>query len=223
MSELLAKVATRHVKPSYTEVAVGDTVRVYTRIKEGEKERTQYFEGLVIRRRGGIGPNGSFTVRRIASGVGVERNFPLHSPLIQQIKVQRGAKTRRATLYTMRGLTGKAARLTEIPVKQADRDREHPWPKRYGVSVKPPEAPLAEDEKAETPQAPPKAKGDKSDDEQDDAAAKAEKTQAVAKQDAKDQPSKEVKEAAKGADAEPKKGDTKTEAKTDAKKDGPKT
>ncbi len=134
MSKLLQKIQTHYVKPSYTDVKVGDTVRVYTRIKEGEKERTQYFEGLVIRRRGGIGTSATFTVRRIASGVGVERTFVLHSPLIERIQIQRGAKVRRATLYTMRGLTGKAARLTEKPVRQADRDvAEHAWRTEFGI------------------------------------------------------------------------------------------
>lgn len=153
MNELLAKISARHVKPKFTEVKVGDTVRVYTRIKEGEKERTQYFEGLVIRRRGGIGPNASFSVRRIASGIGVERTFPLHSPLIERVQIQRGAKVRRATLYTMRGLTGKAARLTELPVKQADRETEHPWLAKFGVTPAPePAADEANtDKKAEAP------------------------------------------------------------------------
>jgi large subunit ribosomal protein L19 len=135
VSELLAKTAARYVKPKFTDVASGDTVRVYTRIKEGDKERTQYFEGVVIRRRGGIGPNASFTVRR-GTGVGVERTFPLHSPVIERIEVQRGAKVRKAQIHYLRGRTGKAARLTEQPVKQADRDLEHPWPERYGVVAK---------------------------------------------------------------------------------------
>jgi large subunit ribosomal protein L19 len=111
-------------------------VRVYTRIKEGDKERTQYFEGLVIRRKGGIGPSGTFTVRRIASGVGVERTFPVHSPVIERVVVNRGAKTRRATLYTIRGLTGKAARLTEQPVDKKSREIDHPWPHQYKVEHK---------------------------------------------------------------------------------------
>lgn len=136
MSDLLAKVSARYVKPKFTDVKSGDTVRVYTRIKEGDKERTQFFEGVVIRRRGGIGTGASFTVRRIASGVGVERTFPLHSPTIERIQIQRGAKVRRAQLHYLRGRTGKAARLTEQPAKQADRDREHPWPKRFHVEHK---------------------------------------------------------------------------------------
>lgn len=133
MSDLLTNISARYVKPAFTEVKVGDTVRVYTRIKEGDKERTQYFEGLVIRRHGGVGSQGSFTVRRIASGVGVERTFPVHSPLIERIVIQRGAKVRRARLYTIRGLTGKAARLTEQPVDRKAREVDHPWIGRYPV------------------------------------------------------------------------------------------
>lgn len=139
MPNLLTKIAAHSVKPKFTEVAVGDTVRVYTRIKEGEKERTQYFEGLVIRRRGGIGPNASFTVRRIASGVGVERTFPVHAPTVERIVLQRTAKVRRATLYTMRGLTGKAARLTEKKLDKKARQIEHPWIKKYGITVAKPQ------------------------------------------------------------------------------------
>ncbi len=134
MSELLTKISARSVKPRYTEVKVGDTVRVFTRIQEGEKTRTQYFDGLIIRRRGGVGPDASFTVRRIASGVGVERTFALHSPTIEKIEILRTAKVRRARLYTMRGLTGKAARLTEKKVDRDARDIEHPWSERYGLS-----------------------------------------------------------------------------------------
>lgn len=111
----------------FTDVEPGDRVRVYTTVKEGNKERTQYFEGLVIRRRGGIGPEATFTVRRISSGVGVERVFPLHSPKITRIAVQRAAKVRRAKLHYMRDRSGKAARMKEVPVKQADRETIHPW------------------------------------------------------------------------------------------------
>lgn len=148
MSELLTKISARSVKPRYTEVAVGDTIRVFTRIQEGEKTRTQYFDGLIIRRRGGVGPNASFTVRRIASGVGVERTFALHSPTIEKIEILRTAKVRRARLYTMRGLTGKAARLTEKKVDREARDIEHPWTERYGLTSEEPEATASPEEAA---------------------------------------------------------------------------
>jgi large subunit ribosomal protein L19 len=101
----------------------GDTVRVHVRVVEGEKERTQLFEGIVIRKRG-EGGRASFTVRRISYGVGVERTFPLHSPRIERIDVVRHAKVRRSKLYYLRGLAGKAARLKEkrtvaVPVTAA--------------------------------------------------------------------------------------------------------
>lgn len=90
----------------------GDTVRVSVKVVEGEKERLQAFEGVVIRKRGG-GTGASFTVRRISYGVGVERTFPLHSPRIDKIQVTRHSRVRRSKLYYLRGLVGKAARLKE--------------------------------------------------------------------------------------------------------------
>ena len=95
----------------------GDTVRVSVKVVEGEKERVQAVEGVVIRRRGG-GAGASFTVRRISYGVGVERTFPLHSPRIDRIQVVRRATVRRSKLYYLRGLAGKAARLKERRVVQ---------------------------------------------------------------------------------------------------------
>ena len=92
--------------------APGDTVRVLVKVVEGEKERTQLFEGIVIRRRG-EGARASFTVRRISYGVGVERTFPLHSPRIDRIEVVRTGRVRRSKLYYLRALAGKAARLKE--------------------------------------------------------------------------------------------------------------
>jgi len=90
----------------------GDTVRVHVKVVEGEKERLQAFEGVVIRRRG-EGVRASFTVRRISYGVGVERTFPLHSPRIERVDVVRRGRVRRSKLYYLRGLAGKAARLRE--------------------------------------------------------------------------------------------------------------
>ena len=90
----------------------GDTVRVNVRVKEGEKERLQAFEGVVIARRGS-GVSASFTVRKISNGVGVERIFPLHSPMLGDITVVRRGLVRRAKLYYLRNVTGKAARIRE--------------------------------------------------------------------------------------------------------------
>lgn len=91
----------------------GDTLRVHVRIIEGTRERIQVFEGVVIKRRGG-GVSETFTVRKISSGVGVERTFPLHTPRIEKIEVKRRGKIRRAKLYYLRSLRGKAARIQEI-------------------------------------------------------------------------------------------------------------
>jgi large subunit ribosomal protein L19 len=90
----------------------GDTVKVHVKIKEGEKERIQVFEGIVIRKRRGAS-RASFTVRKVSYGVGVERIFPTHSPAIDHIEVIQKGKVRRAKLYYLRGLRGKAARIRE--------------------------------------------------------------------------------------------------------------
>lgn len=94
------------------EFRAGDTLRVNVRVREGEKERIQAFEGVCIGRKHG-GVNETFTVRKISSGVGVERIFPLHSPMVESIKVMRRGRVRRAKLYYLRNLRGKAARIKE--------------------------------------------------------------------------------------------------------------
>lgn len=94
------------------EFGSGDTVRVHARVVEGDKERIQVFEGVVIRHRN-KGLVSNFTVRKIASGVGVERTFPVNSPRVDKIEVVRRGKVRRKNLYYLRGLTGKAARIKE--------------------------------------------------------------------------------------------------------------
>lgn len=91
----------------------GDTLKVYVKVIEGTRERIQLFEGVVIKRRGG-GISETFTVRKISYGVGVERTFPLHSPKLDKIEVARRGKVRRAKLYYLRNLRGKAARIKEI-------------------------------------------------------------------------------------------------------------
>ena len=111
--EILNEIENRHFKSELPDFRVGDTVRVGVRVVEGNRERTQEFEGVVIRRRSS-GINENFTLRRIAShGIGVERTFLLHSPRLDTIKIVRQGKVRRAKLYYLRGLTGKAARIKE--------------------------------------------------------------------------------------------------------------
>ena len=102
---------------------IGDTVDVHTRILEGEKERIQIFNGVVIAR-AGSGSRETFTVRRVVSGEGVERKFPLHSPKVAKIEVKRSGVVRRAKLYFLRDRIGKAVRLKERRVDQAKRDVE---------------------------------------------------------------------------------------------------
>ncbi|EOA9143110.1 50S ribosomal protein L19 [Staphylococcus aureus] len=108
--EAVTKTQLRTDLPSFRP---GDTLRVHVRIIEGTRERIQVFEGIVIKRRGG-GVSETFTVRKISSGVGVERTFPLHTPKIEKIEVKRRGKVRRAKLYYLRSLRGKAARIQEI-------------------------------------------------------------------------------------------------------------
>jgi len=98
--------------------APGDTVRVHVRVIEGEKERVQVFEGVIIRRRG-EGARASFTVRRVSYGVGVERTFPLHSPRVERIQVMKSGHVRRSKLFYLRARSGKAARLREKRTVQA--------------------------------------------------------------------------------------------------------
>ncbi|OHA67538.1 MAG: 50S ribosomal protein L19 [Candidatus Wildermuthbacteria bacterium RIFCSPHIGHO2_02_FULL_45_25] len=99
------------LKENIPDIRPGDTVRVYQRIKEGDKERIQLFEGIVIAEKHGTGITGTITVRRISSGVGVERIFPLHSPVIEKIEVVKRSKVRRAKLYYLRDAKGRKARL----------------------------------------------------------------------------------------------------------------
>ena len=98
----------------------GDTVRVHVRVREGDKERIQIFEGVVIGMHRG-GTRASFTVRKVSFGQGVERIFPLHSPTIQKVEVMRSAKVRRAKLYYLRDLKGKAARMKDSGKPQSEK------------------------------------------------------------------------------------------------------
>ena len=113
---IIEKLLAKTKRSDIPQFAPGDSVRVHVKIKEGDKERLQAFEGVVISR--SRGPQASFTVRKISFGHGVERIFPLHSKVIDRVEVMRSSKVRRAKLYYLRGLKGKAARLKDV-------DREH--------------------------------------------------------------------------------------------------
>ncbi|MCM2267809.1 MAG: 50S ribosomal protein L19 [Elusimicrobiales bacterium] len=103
----------------------GDSVKVYTKVVEGDSERIQIFDGVVLARRGS-GISESFTVRKVSYGVGVERVFPLHSPRIEKIEVVKVGKVRRSKIYYLRGLSGKAARLDEVEQQEAAAPKAEP-------------------------------------------------------------------------------------------------
>ena len=113
MSNIIKEIEAEQLKATVDQFEVGDTVKVYGKIKEGNRERIQVFEGVVIERAGG-GISETFTVRKMSSGIGVERKFPLHSPIIEKIEVVRNGKVRRNKLTYLRGRSGKSARLKEI-------------------------------------------------------------------------------------------------------------
>ena len=110
---IIEQINNENIKTEVPKFNVGDTVKVSFKVIEGTRERIQAYEGIVIAKRGG-GISETFTVRRISFGVGVERTFPLHSPKVTDIKVVKKGAVRRAKLYYLRGLTGKAAKVKEI-------------------------------------------------------------------------------------------------------------
>ncbi len=110
--DIIKSIEHEQLKNKIPDLKVGDTVRVHQRIKEGNRERIQVFEGIIIKKQGG-GVNATFTVRRIAYGVGVEKTFLVHSPLVEKVEVVRVGKARRAKLYYLRNRTGKAAKTKE--------------------------------------------------------------------------------------------------------------
>ncbi|TYC50076.1 50S ribosomal protein L19 [Weissella muntiaci] len=109
---LLEKLTASQLRTDIPEFRAGDSVRVHARIVEGSRERVQLFEGVVIKRKG-TGIQATYTVRKISNGVGVERTFPIHSPRVDKIEVVRYGRVRRAKLYYLRALHGKAARIPE--------------------------------------------------------------------------------------------------------------
>lgn len=113
MHKLIQEITKEQLRTDLPEFRAGDTVRVHVKVVEGTRERIQLFEGVVIRRRG-TGISETFTVRKISYGVAVERTFPVHTPRIDKIDVVRRGKVRRAKLYYLRNLRGKAARIKEI-------------------------------------------------------------------------------------------------------------
>lgn len=113
MNSVIKQIEERALRKDLPQLRPGDTVRLNVKVVEGEKERIQAFEGIVIKMNGGSS-RANFTVRKVSYGVGVERTFPLHSPRLEKIQVLSRGKVRRARLYYLRGLSGKAARLENI-------------------------------------------------------------------------------------------------------------
>ncbi len=116
MSEIIKSIEAKQLRTDLPEFHVGDTVRVFVKVVEGNRERLQAFEGTVLARRNGSCRE-TFTVRRMSYGIGVERTFPLHSPRVDHIEIIRSGKVRRAKLYYLRGLQGKAAKIKEASRK----------------------------------------------------------------------------------------------------------
>ena len=111
--EIIKSIEQEQLKPEVDKFRVGDTVRVYGKIKEGNRERIQVFEGIVLKRQGGSNRE-TFTVRKFSNGVGVEKTWPLHSPNVEKIEVVRHGKVRRAKLNYLRGRVGKRAKVKEL-------------------------------------------------------------------------------------------------------------
>ena len=113
MSEIIRSIEAKQLRTDIHAIAIGDTVKVMVKVVEGKTERLQAFEGVVIAKRNGS-IRETFTVRRVSYGIGVERTFPLHSPRVDHIEIIRRGKVRRAKLYYLRGLQGKAAKIKDV-------------------------------------------------------------------------------------------------------------
>jgi len=132
----LSRIEKRFLKPQAPAFEVGDTVRVHVKVIEGEKERVQVFEGVVIRKKGGSNRE-TFSVRKVSYGVGVERIFPVHSPFLEKVEVVRSGRVRRAKLYYLRTRRGRAARIAEQTLDaRAERKTHEPVAEGSDVSAK---------------------------------------------------------------------------------------
>ena len=113
MNDIIKSIEEAQLKSDMTPFSVGDTIKVYAKVKEGNRERTQVFEGTVIKRQNGSNRE-TFTVRKSSNGIGVEKTWPLHSPIVEKIEVTRRGKVRRAKLYYLRDRVGKKAKVKEL-------------------------------------------------------------------------------------------------------------
>ena len=147
--DIIKSIEHEQLENKIPEIKVGNTVRVHVKIKEGNKERIQVFEGIVIKKQGG-GVNETFTVRKISYGVGVEKTFLIHSPLVEKVEVVRVGKARRAKLYYLRERTGKASKTKEMVGARIENKMitiKEDLVEEPAVET----APVAEEAKAETP------------------------------------------------------------------------
>ncbi len=112
-NEIIKNIESEQLKAEVPQFHVGDTVKVYGKIKEGNRERIQVFEGVVLKKQGGSN-RATFTVRKISGGIGVEKTWPLHSPNVEKVEIVRRGKVRRAKLFYLRGRSGKAAKVKEL-------------------------------------------------------------------------------------------------------------
>lgn len=142
--DIIKSIEHEQLKNRIPELKVGDTVKVHQRIKEGNRERIQVFEGIIIKKQGG-GVNATFTVRRVAYGVGVEKTFLVHSPMIEKVELVRVGKARRAKLYYLRDRIGKAAKTKEDVAARIE-NREIVIKEEVTEEVAPEEAPAIETE-----------------------------------------------------------------------------
>jgi len=142
--DIIKSIEHEQLKNKIPELKVGDTVKVHQRIKEGNRERIQVFEGIIIKKQGG-GVNATFTVRRVAYGVGVEKTFLVHSPMLEKVELVRVGKARRAKLYYLRDRVGKAAKTRENVGARIE-DKEITVKEDVSIETAPEEAPAIETE-----------------------------------------------------------------------------
>ena len=127
MSEIIRSIEQKQLRTDLPKISIGDTVRVWVKVVEGSRERLQAFEGVVIAMRNG-GVRETFTVRRVSYGIGVERTFPMHSPRVDHVEIIRSGKVRRAKLYYLRNLQGKAAKLRKLSACKTEGKKSSVFP-----------------------------------------------------------------------------------------------
>ena len=215
--DILKSIEHEQLKNKVPDLRIGNTVRVHVRIKEGNKERIQVFEGIIIKKQGG-GVNETFTVRRISYGVGVEKTFLLHSPMVEKVELVRVGKARRAKLYYLRDRVGKAAKTKEkIGARIENKEIV------IKEEIVPGELTAEEEVTEESVQEAVAAEKEIEAKKEAEAEAKAEVKEEAKKEEPKAEVKEEVKEEPKAEVKEEVKEESKAEVKEEAKKEEPKT